>query len=71
MLKSKCKEVVKFVVSRFIYAFTLQHFAEINDLFALGDDDLACKAKDGGVGGVLASLMGHLKGAAMVLNHSL
>ena len=45
--------------------------AEINDLFALSDDDLACQAKDGGVGGVLASLMGHLKGASVVLNHSL
>ena len=68
---SKCKKFVEFVVVRLIHALALQHFAEINDLFALGDDDLACKAKDGGVGGVLASLMGHLKGAAMVLNHSL
>ena len=68
---SQREKAIKFVVVRLIHALALQHFAEINDLFALGDDDLSGETKDGGVGGVFASLMGHLKGAAMVLNHSL
>jgi Ca-activated chloride channel family protein len=59
------------VVLRFVEAIVLQHFPELKDLPALGHDDVARQAPDGGVAGFPERIVGHDQRAAVVRQHPL